>query len=114
MTETDTRGPSSSFYAQPIRDYSALSREQLERRLSAAEDVVMMFSWTGVDHSDRGKAAHELWRRWLMIVPTDFVNPKNHPHLRDKAIKPLVAERDATRARTLAAIRGETDMKGSS
>ena len=94
-------------YQQPIRDYSALSREALERRLSLAEDVVTMFSWMGVDYSDRGKAAHELWRRWLAVVPDDFSDPKKHPHLSDEAIRPLVAERDATRARTLAAINGE-------
>lgn len=94
-------------YDQPLRDYSALTREELERRLSLAEDVVMLFSWTGNRGTDRDKAAHELWRIWLAEVGDAFTNSANHPHLDDEALRPLVTRRDRIRERTLARIRGD-------
>jgi len=69
-------------------------------RLAAAERVCVMFGWLGIDDSERGKAAHELWCDWLEIsgVSTD---PADHPDLSDERIRELAARRDATRDQTL-------------
>lgn len=85
-----------------MRDYSDLTREQLEARLDAAEDVCCMVGWTASDHSDRGKALHELWRTWLAQVPEDFTSPKAQPHLNNATVRRLAAQRDKTRQQTLA------------
>jgi hypothetical protein len=62
--------------------YQDLTREELEQRLKLAEDVCVMIGWTAVDdRSPRGKAAHELWKRWASHVGSDFTGPAKHRDL---------------------------------
>lgn len=85
------------------RDYSALSREELERRLDAAEDVVVMFAWCASrsTESDRDAAAHELWVRWRELPGTSD-SPESNPHLTDDLIANLARKRGAKRSAVLA------------
>jgi len=72
----------------------------LRERLAAAEDALVIESWCAVDHSDRGKAAHELWLRWCHV--SGFTSdPKEFPHLTDDLIGQLARQRDATRKATV-------------
>lgn len=81
--------------------YGALSRTELETRLSAAEDVCVMYAWSpSVAKTDREKAAHELWAEWFQLSGNDCTT-KSNPHLTDELILELAAKRDATRAATL-------------
>ena len=72
-----------------------------DKRLLAAELVCLMFGWTGIDDSPRGKATHELWREWVDISGVRL-SPEDHPELSDERIAELARRRDETRARTLA------------
>ena len=84
------------------RDYSKLTREQLEQRLNAAEDVVVMWSWCVArdTEGDREAATHELWLYWLGLG--GLPEPKHNRHLNDGLIEALAARRRATRESTLA------------
>lgn len=88
------------------RDYSGLSRDVLEDRLDAAEDVCALLSWTPVDHSERGKALHELWLAWQAAGGDS--DQRAHPHLTDQLIAGLAERRDRTRAATLERLIGGT------
>ena len=62
--------------------YRNLTHEELEERLKLAEDVCVMIGWTAVnDHSPRGKAAHELWKKWANHVGPEFTSPQQHRDL---------------------------------
>lgn len=78
-------------------------------RLKAAEDVAVLYGWTGDGNgnSPRGKALFEVWSRWYDLVGSAFLTPDAHPDLNDEEIARLAAQRDETRARTLAKLRGE-------
>lgn len=87
----------------------------LRERLKLAEDACLMFGWSaGPGDSPRSKAATELWMRWAHspLVPDDFTDPKQHPDLDDEAVERLAAERDATRARTLALLSHQEETDG--
>ena len=72
------------------RPYGDLSRDELEDRLSVAEDVCVMFGWSAYhEDTDRDVATYKLWRRWTDTVGDEFLKPKNHPHLNDEAAKEL-------------------------
>lgn len=76
--------------------------DQLRARLAAAEDLCVMFAWTvGGRGSDRDKAAHELWKRWVDVSGNDCSREQN-PHLTEELITELATKRDATRRATLA------------
>jgi hypothetical protein len=100
-----------------IRAYHE-TRAELERltaRLKAAEDLCVMYSWSAAHAATkREKAAHELWRRWYGIVGSDFLTADAHPDLSDAMVDLLAAQRDETRARTLARIRSDapTELPG--
>lgn len=71
--------------------YADLTREQLEERLAAAEEVCLMFGWSALhEDTDRDIAAYLLWSKWLDLAG-DFADPRKHPHLSDEAIAPMVA-----------------------
>jgi hypothetical protein len=94
-----------------VSDYSGLTREQLEQRLRTAEDVCVMFGWCGIDPSERGQAAEELWHRWARLVGSDYTGPAAHPELA-AAEGSLARARRRTREETLAALtsgRGNLD-----
>jgi hypothetical protein len=92
-------------YDQTAADLLTENRE-LRTRLKAAEDLCVMYSWSAARHeTDREKAAHELWSRWVEIVGPTFLLPGAHPDLSDEMVAMLAAQRDETRARTLAKIR---------
>lgn len=82
--------------------YEGLSREELEARLAGAEDVCVMWAWSGsaAHATDREKAAHELWIRWVDVSGNKCSLGEN-PHLSDEAIADLAAQRDATRAEVM-------------
>lgn len=84
-------------------------------RLKAAEDLCVMYTWSPV-HTDtaREKAAFELWSRWYDLVGEAFIQPEAHPDLGNKPVARLAAQRDETRARTLAKIRSDapTELPG--
>lgn len=85
-----------------MRDYSGLTREQLEARLDAAEDVVVMWAWcpSRSTETERDAAAHELWLRW-QVLPGADASPAGNRHLSDELVRELAARRAATRAATL-------------
>jgi hypothetical protein len=82
-----------------------LSRDELIERLRAAEDVCLMYGWsaTTYERTDRQIAAYELWRKWYALA-ADYAEPKNHPHLRDRALRPMIREHRERRAQTQKAI----------
>lgn len=82
--------------------YENLSREQIERRLAAAEDVVVLWSWSAALDGERDKAAYMRWRDWLLAGGSS--EAKDNPHLTDKVIARLAAERDEIHRRTIASI----------
>jgi enamine deaminase RidA (YjgF/YER057c/UK114 family) len=89
--------------------------EALRTRLKAAEDTCVMLGWSAARHEgDREKATHELWSRWANIVGSAFLAREAHPDLSREEIIRLAAQRDETRARTLARIRSEapTELPG--
>lgn len=82
--------------------------EALRTRLKAAEDTCVMLGWSAARHEgDREKATHELWSRWANIVGSAFLAREAHPDLSREEIVRLAAQRDETRARTLARIRSD-------
>lgn len=64
-----------------MSDFTGLSRDELEQRLRAAEDVCVMVGWTGTGGSERGLAADELWHRWAGIMGHEYTGPAAHPEL---------------------------------
>lgn len=86
--------------------FDHLSREELELRLRVAEDVCVMFGWCGVDHSQRGKAATQLWMRWAHLVGDDYTGPKAHPELAASEAS-LARQRDEKRQTTLQRLRDD-------
>lgn len=69
----------------------------MRRRLKDAEDVCFLYGWTVVRFAtDRDKACHEMWVRWSDLIPD--AGPGGAPHLTDKVIADLAADRDAKRA----------------
>lgn len=90
--------------ASPLSAYSDLTREELEARLVLAEDVCVLYGWTGGGpETDRDKALYMLWSEWVRA--TGGGDRQSHPHLTDEHIARLAAERDAIRERTLGRIR---------
>lgn len=80
----------------------------LRERLAAAEDALVMHSWSGVDDGQRAKAAHELWLYWCRVSGFRS-DPEEFPHLTDELIEQLAARRDETRRLTLAKLfRGQS------
>ncbi|HMM95319.1 hypothetical protein [Phycicoccus sp.] len=76
------------------RDYSALTRAQLEARLNAAEDVVVLWSWSAArSETERERATFALWEHWLGIGGSS--DPKANPHLTDGLIGELARRRAA-------------------
>ena len=79
----------------------------LERRLELAERVCLMFGWSPAHaDTDRGNAAHELWREWLEEFERQGGSPfpKDHPDLSDAVVAELSKRRRDIRAATLAKI----------
>lgn len=77
-----------------MRDYSSLTREELEARLNAAEDVTVMYGWSPAKRSsamtERERATFALWRRWDEMGGDS--SPKGSPHLDDAGIAELAAD----------------------
>jgi hypothetical protein len=90
-----------------MRDYSGLTRQQLEARLDAAEDVVVLFAWSPIGDGVRDDAAFEAWTVWRKNHGGDDSREGN-PHLTDDAIREMSGLRKATRRATLARLFGET------
>lgn len=84
-----------------MSDFTNLSREDLEQRLRAAEEVCVMVGWCGLGHSDREEAATELWLRWARLVGQDYTGPDAHPELAGSEAV-LAAQRRQARADTTA------------
>jgi hypothetical protein len=90
------------------RNYGALSREALEARLRVAEDVCVLFGWTGGgEGSQRGDALTQLWMTWARMAEVD-TSPDANRHI-DDLIPQLAAQRRRTREATLAKLRGPDD-----
>jgi hypothetical protein len=89
-----------------MRDYSGLTRQQLEARLDAAEDVCVLFAWSPVGDSVRDDAAFEAWKVWRTDHGGDD-SRKGNPRLTDNAIQVMSDRREATRKATLARMFGE-------
>lgn len=82
--------------------------ERLEARLAAAETVCTIYGWCGnAEDSLKDKAATQAWMDWH----NTYGSPKPSPEWRQR-IAELAARRDAIRAKTLAAIRGEHSGTG--
>lgn len=78
---------------------------RLRERLTAAEEVCLVFGWTRASMAtDHDKALHELWRRWCDVSGVSFLQ-SDHPELGDDRLAELARKRDEARTRTLAAIR---------
>lgn len=82
-----------------MRDYSSLTREELEQRLDAAEDVCVLFAWSPVQYNDRADAAFEMWKKWEDIGGDS--TPKVNPHLTDAVITELSQHRQSIRAKVM-------------
>lgn len=82
-----------------MRDYSHLTRPQLEARLNAAEDVVVLWSWSPAQRGQRPDACYELWQFWLGLGGSS--DPEANPHLTDGLIETLAQRRQATRGAEL-------------
>jgi hypothetical protein len=83
------------------------------RRLHAAEQVCLMFGWTGSPgNSDRDKALFQLWREWVDLSGVSL-DPAEHPELSDERITELAGKRDQIRTGVLAKLRGETETESS-
>lgn len=87
-------------------DYSGLTRDEIEARLRAAEDVCLMYAWSPARSGDprltnREKAAYILWRRWDEMAGKD-TDPARNKHLGDDVVTELAAQRDAERERVMA------------
>jgi hypothetical protein len=68
--------------------------EEVRERLEAAEQVCVLFSWTGsYTDSPEGKALFELWRHWLGVSGVS-VDPADHPELSRDRISELAARYD--------------------
>ncbi len=78
-----------------MRDYTALTREQVEARLNAAEDVCVMYGWSPSKRSsamsERERATYALWRRWTNEFDGDS-SPNHNRHLSDAVIADLASE----------------------
>jgi hypothetical protein len=90
-----------------MRDYSGLTRQQLEARLDAAEDVCVLFAWSPIGDGVRNDAAFEAWAVWRKNHGGDD-SRKGNPHLTDDVIQAMSDRREATRKATLARLFGET------
>lgn len=85
--------------------YNSLSREELQVRLADAENVCVLFGWTGAHmDSERDKALHQLWSEWAKRYGV-LLSPGAHPELSDAYIARLAADRDRIRQLTLDKIR---------
>lgn len=83
--------------------YDDLSREELETRLEAAEDVCLLYSWSPSQYdTDRGKATHEVWRVWRKLPGISvFERKSRNERWPESRIEQLARQRDKTRAETL-------------
>jgi hypothetical protein len=87
-------------------NYANLSRQELERRLAAAERFCVVFGWTAAARdSDRDRAAHELWADWVRVSGHPL-SPRANPDL-DAMVPTLAAMREATISATLQRIHDE-------
>lgn len=88
---------------EDLARFGTMDAEALIERLKAAEDVCVIYGWTGsTSHrSDRDKALHELWRKWHEIAGPDACDQDRNPHLTDELIAELARKRDATCETTL-------------
>jgi hypothetical protein len=78
-------------------------REELLRRLEAAEQVCVLYGWIGsADDSPHDKACTQAWLDWHHAYGIDSSTPAWRSRIRE-----LSAERDRVRTATLARIRGE-------
>jgi hypothetical protein len=83
-----------------LRDYSGLTREQLEARLDAAEDVCVLFAWSPIGDSVPEDAAFEAWMVWRGEHGGDDLR-KGNPHLTDEVIQAMAGRRAAIRRATM-------------
>jgi hypothetical protein len=104
-----------------LRDYAAgrtwlntpTEEGSEDARLRAAEEVCLMYGWTGASHeTERGKALYELWSHWVNVSGVSM-SPADHPEMSDERIAELARQRDEIRARTLARIRELGDQEAS-
>jgi hypothetical protein len=82
-------------------------RDELLRRLAAAEQVCVLYGWTGIrDDSDRTKATTQAWMQWQSQYGVGRPTPAWNARVAE-----LAAERDRIRAHTLNRLRsgGDTD-----
>ena len=78
--------------------------ERLRADLLRAERVCAMAGWTAADGTERGKALTQVWMEWAHERPS-MTEREAWPDLSDEGIAALAAQRDQTRAETLAALR---------
>jgi hypothetical protein len=106
MKRPISHGPQALWTLREQKQALLAEVQRLQKRLKVAEDVCVMYGWTGDPiEGDRAKALNELWNRWYHLVGGDFLNADAHPDLSDEEIALLAAQRDEARARTA---RGES------
>lgn len=82
--------------------------QDLQERLDAAEQVCILFGWTGVaDYSERGDATVQAWMDWLARYGHDRERAAATDPEWDQRVKDLARRRREIRETTLAKIRGE-------
>jgi hypothetical protein len=85
------------------RPFKNLDSTELVARLRAAEDVCVLYGWTGFHTwpTERSKALQELWYKWHDLAGPHVCDRTEHPHLTDEYIVELARKRDATREEML-------------
>jgi hypothetical protein len=86
---------------EAMSEYTDLTREQLETRLAAAEDVASLYGATAsMARTDREKALYMLWRHWAHTFGDQV------QRITDERVEQLARERDRIREETMARLYG--------
>lgn len=87
--------------AQREDAYRDLSREQLEARLKVAEDVCVLFGWTGArGDSERERAVSQMWMTWASMVGFEASDVTANRAI-NSMVPQLAAERSRIHSATL-------------
>jgi hypothetical protein len=84
--------------------YEETDRDELIKRLEAAERVCILYGYTESRYkTDREKAIYEWWLDWSEIVGMEFIDLTRHPEFHDQLIFMRARDFDNKRARIQAA-----------
>lgn len=83
-------------------------RDDLIRRLAAAEKVCLTYAWSPIrSETVTEKATAELWLLWSQLVGSEFLKRQAHPELSEAALAELAREREERRAAFVQSVFGQ-------